>query len=100
MSWFERAGQSLYSYAVPDELADSLCIGELVQVPLRNRKIHGFVQSIEQREKPSYRLRSVAVAKRRGADPRTFNDLGGLGESLLSLQSVSVYSQHDTKPSA
>jgi len=47
---FASASQGVLSYAVPEEIADRIAVGELVWVPLRNQLTLGLVTSLVVRE--------------------------------------------------
>lgn len=61
----DRAGQTQYSYLVPDDLQQTLQAGDFVQVPLRRRQVNGFVTCIERRTPPSYKLRQLRLSQPR-----------------------------------
>ena len=41
---------SLLDYLVPDELADSIKVGQLTAVPFRNKEIFGVIAAVKQKE--------------------------------------------------
>ncbi len=67
----ERAGQAGYTYLVPEEIKDQVAVGDYVMVPLRNRKVHGFISQLNYEEAPDYTLRTVQLLKKRVLLPKT-----------------------------
>jgi primosomal protein N' len=54
------------TYIVPPELADRVRIGSIVRVPLRNRRVRGWVVSIEVDAAPEEGLAQIAAVSGRG----------------------------------
>lgn len=54
------------TYSVPPELAERVRIGSIVRVPLRNRRVRGWVVSVDSRAEPAEGIVPIAVVSGRG----------------------------------
>ncbi|NRA37676.1 MAG: primosomal protein N', partial [Planctomycetes bacterium] len=60
----DRAGQGTYSYAIDECQLSTLVVGDLVQIPFRNKREQGFVTAISHGPAPTkYRLKNIEPAK-------------------------------------
>ena len=79
--------RSLFTYAIPDRLAGSICAGSRVLVPFRNRAMTGIVVEVSTRRPDPERVKNVReiveVLDPIPALPPKLLELGTLGWRLL-----------------